>query len=243
MERDEYARMDAAEDGMWWYRAIHSNLLDALCRHPGPPAGIVLDAGCGTGGLLRRLRQARPDLRLLGIDADVAAAVRATTKAAVPVAVANVDALPFADRSMDVIFSVDVLYHRRVNPERAVAEAFRCLRPGGMHVVNVPAYRWLASSHDHRIHGARRFTRGELSALLAAAGFRQVEAGYWNCLPFPIMVLRRKVLPPKEEASHVVELPGLLERVLNMAMALERCIARSGLRYPFGGSVFAVALK
>jgi hypothetical protein len=112
-----------------------------------------------------------------------------------------------------------------------------------MHVVNVPAYRWLASSHDHRIHGARRFTRGELSALLAAAGFRQVEAGYWNCLPFPIMVLRRKVLPPKEEASHVVELPGLLERVLNMAMALERCIARSGLRYPFGGSVFAVALK
>jgi SAM-dependent methyltransferase len=243
MERDEYARMDAAEDGMWWYRAIHANLLDVLCRHPGPPAGIVLDAGCGTGGLLRRIRQERPDLWLLGIDVDAAAAARAAANTALPVAVASVDALPFADRSMGVIFSADVLYHRRVDPERALAEAFRCLRPGGVHVVNVPAYRWLASSHDRLIHGTRRYTRGELSALLVAAGFRHVEAGYWNCLPFPIMVLRRKLLPPKAGGSHVVELPGPLETVLSMVMALERGIAKTGLRYPFGGSVLAFAVK
>jgi hypothetical protein len=68
------------------------------------------------------------------------------------------------------------LYHQRVNPERALAEAFRCLRPGGVHVVNVPAYRWLASSHDKRIHGTRRYTRTELRALLAAAGFRSKPA-------------------------------------------------------------------
>jgi SAM-dependent methyltransferase len=243
MEHEEYARMDAAEDRMWWYRAIHANLVDALCRHPGPPEGIVLDAGCGTGGLLRRLRRDLPDLRLLGIDADAVAAARAAAKSTAPVAVASVDALPFPDGSMGVIFSVDVLYHRRVDPERALAEAFRCLRPGGVLVVNVPAYRWLASFHDRRIHGARRYTRDELSALLAAAGFRQVEASYWNCLPFPIMVVHRKLLPLRAEGSDVVELPPLLERVLNMVMALERGMARSGLRYPFGGSVLAVAMR
>ena len=67
---------------------------------------------------------------------------------------------------------------------------------------------------------------------MAAAGFRQVEAGYWKCLPFPIMVLRRKPLPPKAERTQVVELPSLLERVLNMVMALERGIARTGAPIP-----------
>jgi SAM-dependent methyltransferase len=241
MERDEYARMDAAEDRMWWYRALHANLLDAMRQRD--TDGPVLDAGCGTGGLLSRLRRARPGSRLLGIDADADAAARATAKAGVPVAVASVDALPFADGSMGVIFSADVLYHRRVDPARALAEAYRCLRPEGLHIVNVPAYRWLASSHDRRVHGARRYTRGELRDLLAAAGFREVEARYWNSLPFPLMVLRRKLLPPKAEGSDVVELPGLLETVFNMIMAIERGTTRMGLRYPFGGSVLAIAVK
>jgi hypothetical protein len=35
----------------------------------------------------------------------------------------------------------------------------------------------------------------------------------------------------------------LLERVLNMVIALERGIARTGLRYRFGGSVLAVAVR
>ena len=46
MEAAEYGLMDAAEDRMWWYRALHDRLLDALDG----VAGAVLDAGCGTGG-------------------------------------------------------------------------------------------------------------------------------------------------------------------------------------------------
>ena len=29
MEPDEYARMDALESRMWWYRTLHARLLDA----------------------------------------------------------------------------------------------------------------------------------------------------------------------------------------------------------------------
>ena len=48
MEPAEYDLMDAAEERMWWYRALHARVIDALLRRPGPP-GAVLDAGCGTG--------------------------------------------------------------------------------------------------------------------------------------------------------------------------------------------------
>ena len=51
MELTEYARMDAVEDHMWWYRALHRRLVAALAGRD----GCVLDAGCGTGGLLARL--------------------------------------------------------------------------------------------------------------------------------------------------------------------------------------------
>ena len=51
MEPAEYALMDDAEDRMWWYRALHARLVEALAGALGP----VLDAGCGTGGLLARL--------------------------------------------------------------------------------------------------------------------------------------------------------------------------------------------
>ena len=57
MELTEYARMDAVEDHMWWYRALHRRLVAALTD----VHGHVLDAGCGTGGLLARLPSV-PDL-------------------------------------------------------------------------------------------------------------------------------------------------------------------------------------
>ena len=50
MEPAEYDRMDAVEERMWWYRAAHANMLDALSRSSPPPGSPLLDAGCGTGG-------------------------------------------------------------------------------------------------------------------------------------------------------------------------------------------------
>ena len=61
VEPQEYHLMDAVEDGMWWYRALHTRVLQALGR----PRGRVLDAGCGTGGFLARLKAAWPEAERL----------------------------------------------------------------------------------------------------------------------------------------------------------------------------------
>ena len=75
MEPAEYRLMDQAEAGMWWYRALHARIADALrATH-----GRVLDAGCGTGGLLARLR-ANPALDLHGLEYEAEAAHRAAQK-------------------------------------------------------------------------------------------------------------------------------------------------------------------
>jgi SAM-dependent methyltransferase len=243
MEAIEYERMDAAEGRMWWYRALHENLLAALRDRPGPDGSSILDAGCGTGGFLSRLADAAPGRRLLGVDASPAAVACSRAKSTAPVAIANVHHLPFPDRSMGVVFSVDVLYHREVDPRTAIAEAFRCLMPAGVLIVNVPAFQWLTSSHDRQVHGARRFDRPGLRRLLEDQGFSEVRVGYWNSLLFPLMVLRRKLMSSAADTSDVGEFPGLIDRLFGAIMAAERGMSRFGVRYPFGGSLLAVARK
>ncbi|MGE0800864.1 MAG: class I SAM-dependent methyltransferase [Lautropia sp.] len=243
MEAAEYARMDATEDVMWWYRAAHAVLLDALRRAPGPAGSPVLDAGCGTGGLLRRLADLPTGRLHAGIDVHPPAARAARRKSGAAVAVASANQLPFADASVGVVFSVDVICHRRVDPLRALAEAHRCLQPGGTLIVNVPAFHWMMSFHDREVHNERRFERGELRGLLEQAGFVRSTIRYWNCLLFPLMVLRRKLLPAAGGGSDVAAFPGLADRLFGAVTALERAGARAGLRYPFGGSLLAVAFR
>ena len=43
-------------------------------------------------------------------------------------------------------------------PEAALAEMVRVLAPGGLLLVNLPAFDWLHSAHDIRVQNARRFT-------------------------------------------------------------------------------------
>jgi SAM-dependent methyltransferase len=234
MEAGEYDLMDAVEARMWWYRALHLRLLDALR----PVRGLVLDAGCGTGGFLDRLRLERPDLERVGLEWAAAAAVRAAAKAAARVACGSVNQMPFGAGTFDAVVLADVLCHGAVEPATALDEVRRVLRPGGRVVVNMPAYRWLMSAHDRRVHNTRRQTAGETAAMLRAAGFRDVRSRYWNGLLLPLMIAQRKLLSRGEVASDVALFPPWLDAMLFGITRLEHALP---VTMPAGGSVLAIA--
>ena len=243
MERAEYDLMDAAEEGMWWYRAAHARVLDALRERPGA-AGPLLDAGCGTGGLLRRLRAEAPWRAAVGLDYLADAARRAARKSGLPVTAGDANRLPFPDASFGAAVSIDVICHAGVTPPRALAELHRVLRPGGTLVLNLPAYEWLRSAHDARVHNARRFTRGGAARLLEDAGFVGVVGRYWNALLLPLMALQRKVLSRRPDApSDVTEFPPWVDATLHAVSETERRLARLGLPMPGGGSVLMLATR
>jgi SAM-dependent methyltransferase len=245
VERREYERLAAVEERMWWFRALHDNLAAALAGAAAAPLRTVLDAGCGTGGLLLRLARALPDATLVGLDIDVGAAAVAGGKSGRAICVGSVSALPFADASFDAILSADVLCHRDVD-ERATLAAFRrCLKPGGAIVLNLPAYRWLYSAHDAAVDNARRYDRIELHDMLAAAGFAGIRSAYWNSFLFPLMVLRRKLWRQGGTVprSDVALLPAAVERLFRAVTALEGRLLRAGHALPFGGSILAIAVR
>ena len=234
MEPAEYDLMDAAEDRMWWYRALHTRLLAELAD----VHGDVLDAGCGTGGLLARLRLTRPDLRLIGLDWAEPACRRAGVKSGVQIVRGSGNALPFVDACFDAVIAADLLCHQAVDPGRALSELNRVLRPGGRLVVNMPAYAWLLSAHDRQVHNVRRQTAGQLAAMLREAGFRRVRTRYWNGLLLPLMVVQRKLLARDAASSDVAAFQPWLNVTLHAMTEIER---RLPFAVPAGGSVLATA--
>jgi len=245
VERGEYERLDAVEARMWWFRALHRNLIglwSASTRRGG--GETLLDAGCGTGGFLARLGEARPGALVVGFDRDAFACRLARAKGAT-VAQASIDALPFAAGSFDAVFSADVLCHGGVDQQAALKEMRRCLKPGGLLVLNLPAYRWLFSAHDRAVDNVRRYASAEVAALLDEAGFTRIRTTYWNTLLFPLMVARRKL--GRGSASDVSLPPKPLEWLLNGVAAAESGLLSGllawGLRLPFGGSILAAGVR
>jgi SAM-dependent methyltransferase len=235
METAEYALMDEVEQRMWWYRALHARLLDALAG----VAGRVLDAGCGTGGLLALLQQRRPELALTGVEWSPLAASRARDKSSAGLAQGSVNALPFADAAFHAAIAADVLCHAAVDPAAALAELRRVLRPGGLLLVNMPAFAWLSSAHDRRVHNARRVTATELRNWLEAVGFAGIRVRYWNSLLLPLMIAQRKIRARHQnDASDVASFPPWLDAILHGVTGLER---RLPFALPAGGSVLAIA--
>jgi SAM-dependent methyltransferase len=114
MEPAEYTLMDDAEDRMWWYSALHARLGRILAGVQGP----ILDAGCGTGGLLARL--GRSDS--VGLEYDATAAGRAAVKSGCRIVRGSVNALPFRSGAFAAVSSADVLCHAAVDPAAALRE-------------------------------------------------------------------------------------------------------------------------
>lgn len=245
MQPSEYDKLDRMEDRMWWFAALHANLLLAARQSQLDELDLpILDAGCGTGGFLSRLARNYCSKPVIGLDLDFQACRRAAVKSARPVCAGSIHDLPFADAALAGIFSADVLCHEGVDECRALHQFYRCLCPSGWLILNLPAYQWMLSRHDAAVSNIRRYTVTSLRHLLKAVGFHPVYMSYWNAMLLPLMVIKRKLIPARHGAvSDVKPYSHPAEVVCRAAVAFEAALLQRGVRLPFGGSILAVAVK
>lgn len=118
-----------------FYRRVHAGVLRALDAAVDEAPGRVLDLGCGTAQLTADLETRWPSAQVLGVDlsADMLALAHGRVARA-SLLRANVYALPVADGALDVVTST-ISYHWYLEPERALAEVRRALRPGGVFIL------------------------------------------------------------------------------------------------------------
>lgn len=244
MNPDEYARMHQFEDWYWWFVARRQAALRfARDFRPAGQSLRVLDAGCGTGGLMARLAQ-EPGAEVYGLDLSRDALAFTRGRGQPRLVQGDVTALPFADDSFDLVTALDVVEHVEQD-EQALAEIRRVLRPGGVLLMSVPAYPFLWSSHDAALHHRRRYTASGLLRRLRAAELTAAKLTYLLTFLFPLIALVRladrfrRRRPPR---THLVPLPALINRLLIALQEVELSLARR-LSLPFGVSLFCVAQK
>jgi SAM-dependent methyltransferase len=253
MNPAEYHVMAAVEHDHWWYQGLRDligrSLQSDLDRSRFEPA--VLDAGCGTGENLAFLQERLSPGYLGGFDASSLALEYARKK--VPTADLYLSDICHPElhvSQFDVILSCDVIY---VPGMAAALQGLKtlsaALRPGGLLILNLPAFNWLRSRHDLAVHTSERFTRKQVGNLLNQLGLVPLRLTYRVCSLFPAIVLARlpSILFPGQDAGHArsdVRLPPRwINAALRSLLRLENQAIGRGLCCPWGTSIFAVGRK
>ena len=242
MQLDEYRKLAEVEDRMWYFHALNRRVTHWLRRLlPAGPAR-VLDAGCGTGGLIKALRATDSAWQTTGLDFMPLACALSRERTGTEIVQGSITELPFADAAFDAVVSADVVCQVE-DGARALREFARCVRPGGLVLVNVPAYRALWSYHDDTCETKHRYTRPELAGLFRDAGLEVVFASYANCLPLPLIWARRRLFRPAHPTSDVRRYSAPVEALFGALAWAEFGWQRCGLASPFGSSVFVAGRR
>lgn len=239
----EYERMYQLEDSYWWFVGRHllvNQLLDQYYRRRNDLT--VLDVGCGTGAMSAQL-QKRGRL----VSADFSSLALQFSRRRGLTGLVQVDAmnLGLAAGSFDVITAMDMLEHLP-DDHAAVCEFYRVLKPGGMVIAMVPAYKHLWSEHDTALMHFRRYTRSELGSLFLASGFNLKRVSHTMTTLYPFVALQRRLRaasPPHDPPRAFM--PVFPPAINAMLTALMRCENLVSSRYnlPFGSTVLCVAEK
>lgn len=164
--RKQYDRLAGQYDRKW-AEYISTSARHTLTRAHLAPGERVLDVGCGTGSLQRA-----SGTDILGVDLSAAMLAHAAGQRAA----ADVNALPFADASFDVVVSASSL-HYWPEPVDAVVEIRRVMRPNGRLVLTDWCDDYLACRICDRMlritHRAyvRAYSVTALREILQRAGF------------------------------------------------------------------------
>jgi SAM-dependent methyltransferase len=192
-----------------------ARMLAGMLRDVTGPA-VIIDLGCGDGSALAIAAERNPAHRFAGIDWS-GDALRQAQAAGLTVVRASVSggSLPVADGAADVVIMSELIEHL-VDPDGAVAEARRILRPGGSLLLSTPnlaawynrgllafgiqpifsevSLRGVFGRPGRVVAGhLRLFTRRALTEFLTASGFRcvTVTGARYHDVPRPLAPLDR----------------------------------------------------
>lgn len=251
MESSFYEDYYRHENNHWWFRWRFDMITRLVGSLGSGDSFRILDAGCGTGQMTKRLGAIG---LAFGLDSAPEAIAFARSRGVERLAQGSITAPPFANGAFDCVLALDVIEH--VDDDIGILTSlFKILRPGGHLIVTVPAFDALWSEHDEINHHKRRYRAPHLKVLIENAGFHADRVTYCNtALYLPVLVTRKaknlvRALNFRRGGDHGQELksdlgdyPAVVNDGLYKLMRGEtRLMERFNL--PFGVSILAIATR
>lgn len=230
--------------------ASRQNSLSRLKKWVKGERPVIMDIGCSSGFLLRKIRNLFPHAQVLGADY-VPAPLRklAHIHPDWPLIQFDLTTSPLPDACLDAASLANVLEHIG-DDVQAVKQVFRMLRPGGVAVIEVPAGPHLFDVYDKQLMHFRRYSQRGLHKLLADAGFEVHDESHIGFFVYPAFALvkrknKKYLALPDEEQLKIVEDSMKIARdnpLMNALMSLEESL-RYKVPFPFGIRCVAVGRK
>jgi SAM-dependent methyltransferase len=221
-------------------REIKANtIVDQLC---------ILDAGCGTGGLLWRMKESGY-ADLAGFDISAYAAEMAQQRNGIEVRVLDILMLDgaYPPNSFDVIISHDIVSMLKPGLDtQAVKTLVQLLKPGGVLLMNLPALKAFKGEHDIAVGTQQRYSIESVKKMLPGKAVI-ARIIYWPFLLSPLIFIARllqtiKWLFKKDNSavSDVKMPPAFINQFFyTVTMQENRLLAAK----PWGSSLFVVIKK
>lgn len=246
MREDLYEEMYWLEDAYWWHVAKR-NLVKSLVREHLEDRSnrVFVDVGCGTGRLIAEVKSWGRWRAIIGIDGSTAALGFCQKRGRASFVQTDFEAgLPVDSEAVDLVTSLDVVEHIE-NDEELLAEFYRVLRPNGLVIITVPAYKKLWTYWDDVLGHKRRYEKKVLERKLRKAGFRIEKISYFYSYLLPLALFVRSIKSCSDEwkkNSDFVRVPTLVNQVLLGLARMElELLKRVGL--PAGLSLVCVGRK
>jgi SAM-dependent methyltransferase len=250
MDATQFALHAEMEEPHWWFSG-RQRVVRALLEAVLPPgqAHLVVDVGCGTGGLVRSLAE---DYRVVGVDAAPEAIALARQRSPdVRFWCGELAELPDdLDAGADSYLLLDVLEHVPDDFLFLSTLLARC-DPGTHVLITVPAHDHLWSAHDEALRHYRRYDEHRLRATWEGLPVSIRLLSYFNARLYPAVRVvrwlsrrRARTFGMRGTDLHVPN--GLLNRVLAACLGAESEILVDTLEgrrergYRTGSSLVAV---
>ncbi|MGH7021278.1 MAG: class I SAM-dependent methyltransferase [Brevundimonas sp.] len=266
-----YDRIGALEHTHWWHLGAQRAAKALLASVQAPTFSRVLDAGCGTGGMMAWAEAELGAGALFGVDLSPDA-VRACSARNPQWSVqqGSVMDMPLPDGGFDLVICNDVIQHLPTDGGDLIAlkEIRRVLKPGGLLVLRTNSRQGVQRDPNDHDYDYKRYVRQEVVDLLEQGGFAVRRATYVNVVGGVHETVRRWLRPPHAHHHHqhdheapaveggaptrhvyegltmrdtAAERPGLNRILLGLFSVEAAILGRGGSSLPFGHSIVAVA--
>ena len=247
MEKNAYTEMFAVEDKHWWYVGLHDLVLLLVKELFQNQTLKILDAGCGTGGLISALSNAQHQVE--GIDFSKDAIAFCHKRGLEKVYKADINTWSPTPNSFDLIVSMDVLCHKWVRDEiKALKSLANGLKNNGLMMLNYPAFPALSRHHDEVVMIRERYTKKTLNKYLSKAGLEPVILSYRLPHAFIFLFFLRLYESTFKNTtntkSDIADIPSpWINKALTRIIKMENQVITHGITIPFGSSLFAVVKR
>lgn len=242
MDQREYYNIYDKEGSHFYYVTLHRICMTLLKKAFSKGSLKILDDGCGTGLLLKKMSRFG---EVSGIDISPLAVALAQKRGMVSCQVGSALEIPFPKGHFDVVTSIDILSQvSREEGKILLREAKRVLKPNGTLLLRTPAYRWLRGSHDKHVHVFLRYSKKELESLIHENGLKILKITHTDFFIFFPVVLKRffQRLFKAPPASDIQQLPNWLNQLMIGLGKIEtQWLFRFGLPIGVGLLVMATA--